>query len=232
MISIVQTGDTQSGTPANVVYGSAQSANNANLVLVAWGDNSGFTNLASTNPVTDTKNGAYTQFGSVIQYNAGGSNISAAVFYYPSIAAAAANANTVQVSWVTGPSFVDVYIVEASGCQSSNPMDTTMGIVSGNGNNGGPTSAGPAATNFANEMLIGWMFTYSGGVAATSGWTMDSNSPTGDGSIMEYQLVASAGTSKTAGCTLGGAATWLQIMVGLIPPQSSAPAFGGCAYEC
>jgi hypothetical protein len=172
--------------PVTVVYSSAQSAGNLNVVVVGWNDT---TSTVST--VADTKGNTYHPAVAVAQET---TVLSQAIYYASNIASAAASANTVTVTFNTTPSFPDVRIAEYSGV-------TTFDVgTSGTGNSAAP-SAGPVTTTAAREIIVGAGMTQ-GILAAGSGF--NSRIVTGDGDLLEDEIVTSTGNyTATATQTSG-----------------------------
>ena len=73
------------------------------------------------------------------------------IYYAQNIAAAAAGANTVTVTFNTTVKYPDVRIVEYSGISTSGPLDVAVGA-SGTGTS---VSSGSVTTSNANDLLVG-----------------------------------------------------------------------------
>jgi hypothetical protein len=206
--SVVQTAVTD-GTTATVTakYASAQTAGNANIICVAWGDN---THTIST--PTDTESNAYKLVGAKV-YTGTSNNISMSIFVCPIIKAAAANANTVSVVWNALATFPEVYIIEVTGQYAAVAIDMATFLFA-DGDSTLP-SAGPVETDFNNELCFGYCFNWENATGAGTGWTKDSKSPTSNGSLLETKQVTGAGTSVTATTPITPAADWVQVVFGV-----------------
>jgi hypothetical protein len=210
------------GSTATVtaMYTSAQTAGNTNIVCIGWAD---VTTTIDGVP-TDTEGNVYSLVTSYA-YNDGATSLSVSVYACAGIRAAPPNTNVVSVSWQGGTGiaqFPEVYILEIQGADRSLPIDhATVDIVPGA--SGTTASAGPVTTGAANELLIGYMYTWADSTSPGSGWTADSNSPTPNGITLEYQTVAVSGSSVTATTGLGSNSSWLQVVFGLKPPSSEGP---------
>jgi hypothetical protein len=198
----VQTGVT-SGNEIQLDYQGAQTAGNTNIILIAWDD---ATTTLSGTPF-DTKTNGYSLIGSVAS-----NGVSMRAYIATSIATAAAGANTVTVQWSGSPSFPEVYLFEVS------PSLLDVGTVSFVTNAGSSLgSAGPVTTGHPSELMIGYCFNDNTATGPGTGWTNDSNSVTGYGSVAEYQAATPSGSSVTATTPISGTPKWAQCVFGLYP---------------
>jgi len=191
-----------------VAYPSAQSAGNLNVVVVGWGDT-----VQSVLSVTDSKGNVYTPaVGPTINSAAG---LSQTVFFAKNIAAAAAGANTVTVTFDGAAAFPDIRILEYSGVDVSTPVDVTAQAI-GNGS----TSSTPAvATTNAVDLLFATNVVATVSTAAGSGFTSRIISP--DGNIAEDRMVTATG-SYSATATLNSG-QWVMQMVAFRASGSPPP---------
>src|SRR6266850_6881427 len=144
-IALVQTNDATPQTPAVVVSGPytlAQSAGNLNVVAVGWNDTT-----AQVASVTDTKGNAYR---SAVGPTLFSGQLTQSIYYAPNIGAAAAGANTVNVSFTVPAAFADVRILEYAGLDPVSPVDVTASATGSTA-----TSSTPAAvTSNASDLLF------------------------------------------------------------------------------
>jgi IPT/TIG domain len=200
-----------------VPFTTAQAAGNLNVVVVGWPDISG--TIAS---VTDSNGNTYVRAvttGTTALPAPGASQlgVSQAIYYAKNITA---GVNTVTVTFNQNTAVQSIRIVEYSGLDTVNPLDTSVG----NSGNALTADSGAVATNSANDLLFGagtitTAFTGSG----TGFATVLLN---GLGDIVEDQAVTAAG-SYNATATLGFG-RWVMQMVafrasGQTPPTFAAP---------
>jgi hypothetical protein len=95
--------------------------------------------------------------------------------------------------------FLEVYIHEYSGLDTSFPLDVTASSIG----NSATLDSGPATTNFANELIFGWG--PDGGGGAGSGFTARS---TFNGNITEDKVVSTVGTYNATASRSGGSGPW------------------------
>ena len=204
------------GTSADVAYGLAQTAKNCNLIFVGWD-----TGVSAPPSLADTVSNRYLPVVSAA------STVTAcgfALFVCPSIKAAAAGDNLVTATFAVATNFPEIYVVELSGTDLAVPIDKlTVAFANGSTNF---ATAGPVTTRQANELLLGYCFNDNNASGPGAGWTLDSNSVTGYGSVLESQAVPASGTSITATTPIGSPAAWVQVVVGLQPPRPNAMFFG------
>ncbi len=110
---------------ATVKYGSAQNAGDLNVVVIAW-----VGSTPTVQSVTDSKGNAYAAASAAtIDSGVGAQQI----WYAKNIVSAAANSNTVTITFNTAVSDSDIRIVEYSGIDTVNASDGGVGA-SGTGN--------------------------------------------------------------------------------------------------
>jgi hypothetical protein len=147
-----------------------------------------------------------------------------AIYYAKNIAAAAAGANTINVSFTVAALHPDIRILEYGGMDPINPVDVTA---SATGNSA--TSSTPAvATTKASDLLVAANTVATWTTDAGTGWTNRViTSP--DGDIAEDRIVSTAG-SYDSSAPLGGPGPWVMQMVAFTavasapPPPPTAPA--------
>ena len=111
----------------NVTFTAAQTAGNLNVVVIGWND--------STTTVTPSRLERQCVSRAVGPTTVSG-YLSQSIYYAKNIAAAAAGANTVTVTFSTAAAYPDIRILEYKGADPNNPVDVTAAI---------PAAAPPAA---------------------------------------------------------------------------------------
>jgi hypothetical protein len=205
----------QSTSVATVVvpFSAAQSAGNLNVVVVGWNDT-----VATVSSVSDTSGNSYT----LVAGPTPGTALSQSIYYAKNIAAAAGGANQVTVAFSPAAAFPDIRILEYSGIDPVNAVDTTVAAVgsSANTNSGSLTTANAADLLFAANIVS---TTTSG--AGSNFTTRVITSP--DGDIVEDRVVTATGSySATAPLTSSG--IWVMQLVafraaGGSPPVDTTP---------
>ncbi len=200
-----------------VPFATAQTAGNLNVVVVGWPDTS--SSIAS---VTDSNGNLYT-LAAATESTAvpapGGSQqaVSQAIYYAKNIIA---GANTVTVTFNQSTAVQSVRIVEYTGLDTVNPLDTSVG------NSGSALTAdsGTITTNSANDLLFGAGSITTAFTGPGTGFTTVLINGLGD--IVEDQVVTSVG-SYDATATLGLGNWAMQIVAfraaGQTPPTFAAP---------
>jgi len=200
----------------SVPFTAAQSAGNLSVVVVGWNDTT-----AQVSSVTDTKGNAYQL---AVGPTAVAGALTQAIYYARNIAAAAAGANTVTVSFTVAAAYPDIRILEYGGMDSLSPVDVTASATGSTA-----TSSTPAVvTANASDLLLAANTVLTWTTGAGTGWTSRViTSP--DGDIAEDRVVSTAG-SYSATAPLGGAGAWVMQMVafkgtssGPPPPPPTAP---------
>src|SRR5712664_4381354 len=214
-------------TPQNPVstvpvsFPAAQSAGNLNVVVVGWNDTA-----AQVASVNDSKGNSY-QLAVGPTMRPG--ELTQSIYYAKNIAAAAAGANTVTVTFTVAAIWPDVRTLEYAGIDPVNPVDVSA---AGTGTNA--TSSTPAVTTTsASDLLFAANTVASSTAGPGSGWTNRViTQPNGD--IAEDQAVTAIGSySSTAPLT--GAGSWLMQMVafrvGSSQPPSAPTGLGATAIS-
>jgi hypothetical protein len=188
-----------SPTSVTVTYAQAQSAGNFNVVVVGWNSATG-----QVQAVTDTKGNPYVL--------AVGPTVSAgfatqSIYYAANIAAAAAGANTITVTFTAAAPFPDIRVAEYSGIASNNPVDRAVGAIG----SGTTSSSGALVTTNANDLLVGANIVQTGTSGPGTGFT-NRGITVPDSDILEDQIVTTAG-SYTATATLTSAGAWIMQLV-------------------
>ena len=182
-IAFVQTAWVTPQTPqtsVSVVFDSAQTAGDLNVVAVGWSDST-----STVNSVTDSEGNTYSL---AIGPTRSTGNASQSIYYAKSIVGAPAGGNTVTVTFNAAVAYPDVRLAEYSGLDESNPLDASAGA-SGSGTT---TSSGAATTTNAVDLLVGANYVATGTIGSGSGYTQrDITTP--DGDILEDQIVTAAG---------------------------------------
>jgi chitodextrinase len=182
----------------SVPFTQAQTAGNLNYVAIGW------IGLPRTIlSVTDTKGNAYVPATTV---KTGPNSYAQVIFYAKNIVAAAANANSVTVTFDGLVGNLDVRIAEYSGLSTTNALDVTAGA-SGTGTN---TASGAVTTTNANDLLVGTNKVENSTTGPGSGFTEELS--TFDGDILEYRVVSATG-SYEATAPQDSSGGWIMQMV-------------------
>src|ERR1700722_1640714 len=217
-----------SQTAVTVTYPAAQIAGDLNVVVVGWNDA-----VSTVNAVTDAAGNVYTlAVGPTVVTGVE----SQSIYYARNIAAAAARANSVTVTFSGAAVDPDIRILEYSGVDLVNPVDVTA---AGSGNSAA-SSSGTVATTNATDLLFGANLVQTLTIGPGSGYTSRVVTVP-DGDIAEDQVVTTIG-SYSAAATLNSSGVWIMQMVafraqsgGVAPPTvsgmspNSGPVGGGTA---
>ncbi len=204
-VQVVAATPQSNSTTVTVKYSKAQVAGDANILAIGWSDTS-----ASISSVSDSKGNVYTVAAPMVR----GSATSQAIYYAKNIVAAAANANTVTVTFNQPAFAVDLRASEYSGLDQSSPFDKTA---SGSGTSGN-ASTSSVTTTFNSELVFGAGTTYGAISAAGSGFTKRIiTSP--DADITEDKVVGSIGSYNA---TASNSGAWV-MQVATFKAAGSAP---------
>ena len=191
---------------ANVTFTSAQTAADLNVVVVGWNDST-----AVVKTVADKSGNTYLRaVGPTVRSG----SLSQSIYYAKNIAAAAAGANTVTVTFSVAAHSPDIRILEYSGADLNSPVDASAGRTG----SGTTSSSGSVITTNPTDLLfaanIVGTFTASPGKGFTSRMI---TSP--DGDIIEDRMAKATG-SHGATATLNSAGPWVMQMVAFRTPVS------------
>ena len=202
-------------TTVAVKFTAAQQQGDLNAVVVGWNDST-----ATVKSVSDSSGNPYTL---VVGPTVLSGVASQAIYYAPNIASAAANANTVTVTFSTGAVYPDIRIAEYSGLATSAPVDV---VAAASGSSAG-ASSGAVQTTFANDLLLGADLTVQYTLVG-SGYTSRMLTVP-DGDILEDRSVTATG-SYSATATISPAGQWVMQLVafkaatgGVVTPLPTAP---------
>jgi hypothetical protein len=168
-------------TSVSAKFGQAQTAGDLIVVAIGWDDAT-----AAVSTVTDTAGNTYTLAIGPTSY---APDLSQSIYYAPNIAAAAANTNTVKVTFVESANDPDLRVLEYSGLDTASPLDQTA---DGQAKSTGPATTSAVTTKAARELLFVAGMTddlYSG---AGTGFT--SRLVTSEGDIVEDRVVTATGS--------------------------------------
>ena len=192
------TGETPQ-TTATVTYTAPQVAGDLNIVVVGWNDST-----ARVQSVTDTVGNAYSlAIGPTVQSGVA----TQAIYYAKKIAPAAANGNTVTVTFTVPATSADIRIAEYSGLDTANPLDASSAAQG----NGTLSDSGSVTTTNGNDLLVAANQVQTGSSGAGTGYTtLVITSP--DADILEDQLVTAIG-SYSATAPVSPSGQWIMQMV-------------------
>ncbi len=190
-----------------VKFLAAQTAGNLNIVAVGWNDTT-----AAVTSVTDARGNAYALAVGPTTYP---DTLTQSLYYARSIAAAAAGANSVTVTFDVPAVWADVRILEYAGLDTAAPLDATA-AASGSTN---PTDSGPLTTTGPNELLFAANMTTGFTSGPGAGFTSRVvTSP--DGDIAEDRIAGPAGTYRGAAPASG---VWVMQMAAFRSAPAAQP---------
>ena len=186
-------------TTVSVLYQSAQTAGNLNVVIVGWSDAT-----ARVNSVVDTRGHSYSlAIGPTVLAGAR----SQAVYYATNISGSTAGTNTVTVTFTVAARSPDIRILEYSGIDTSNPVD---GTAAGTGTSA-TSSTATLTTTAATALLVAGNDIQTLTAGPGPGFTRRLlTAPNGD--IAEDRVVTAAGTYN-ATAPLNGSGAWVMQLV-------------------
>jgi outer membrane protein assembly factor BamB len=164
----------------SVPYVQNQTAGDLNVVVVGLNDAT-----STITSVTDSSGNVYQLAAPLTR----GSGLSQAIYYAKNINAAVGGANAVKVQFSGAVPYVDVRVLEYSGLDPVNPLDTSASAAG----TGTTASSGNLTTGAAKETIVGAGTTVSVFVGGTNGFTTRIITPT-DGDIAADRFVGTAGT--------------------------------------
>ena len=181
----------------SVRFTSAQGAGDLNVVVVGWNDST-----ATVGTVTDSSGNVYQRaVGPTVQSGLA----TQAIYYAFNIVGAAANANTVTVTFNTPATYPDIRILEYSGIATTSPLDVTAAAIGSNSS----ASSGAATTTNANDLIFGADLTVTETTGAGSGFTSRMITVP-DSDIAEDRIVSATGSYAATASTTPGA--WIMQM--------------------
>jgi len=192
-------------TSVNVTFTAAQAAGHLNVVVVGWNDSA-----ATVSTLTDKSGNVYTRaVGPTVQSGVA----SQSIYYAKNIAAAAAGANAVTVTFSIAAVYPDIRILEYSGADPNNPVDVTAA----SSGSSVTSSSGAVTTTNVTDLLFGANLVQTTTSGPGSGFTSRLlTSPNGD--IAEDQMVTATG-SYSATASLSPSGQWIMQMVAFRTPS-------------
>jgi chitodextrinase len=200
-IAFVQVNSATPQSPSTTVtvrYASAQTAGDLNVVVVGWNDAT-----AQVQSVVDSLGNSYQRaVGPTVRAGAATQSI----YYAADIAAAAANTNTVTVTFAPAAVYPDVRIAEYRGIATVSPVDVTAAAQGSSTS----SSSGAVTTTNANDLLVGANTVQTNTTGAGTSFTSRViTNP--DGDILEDLIVTSTGTYSATSPVSSG--WWIMQMV-------------------
>ena len=188
--------DTQT-TPVSSVSAKllkAVSAGDLLVVAIGWDDTAGV-----ADSVTDTSGNTYKL---AIGPTRLGQDLTQSIYYAPGVAAAAAGANSVTVTFATTATAPDLRVLEYSGADPAAPLDQTA-----NGEGTGTVAAtGSVTTTSARELVFAAGMTADMFASPGSGFTLRVVTTQGD-AVEDRFLTATGSVNATA--TVNASAEWI-----------------------
>ena len=188
--------DNMSRSIINVPFKSPQVAGDLNVLVIGWYDTT-----VSLATVTDSSGNAYQLAGAPTSVT-GSDPIVQAIYYAPHIAAAAAEANVVTVTWDNPACAPDVRVVEFRGVDT---LDETAGSAGLDG----PASVTMKPTKTAPELLVAGGTSTSGFSTADPPYTLAIVSIGAD--IVEYRVAGEAAMFTAAPPLVNGKSWVMQL---------------------
>jgi len=182
----------------SVPYKSAQTAGNLNVVVVGWNDTT-----ATVTSITDTSGN---QYRLAVGPTKRTTLLTQSIYYAANIAPAAANANSVKVTFSVPATWVDMRVVEYAGIDPVNPVD----VVSAASGRSSTSSTPAVATTNANDLLVSANTLTSLATNSGSGWTKRVITQP-DGDLLQDKTVAAVGSYNSTSPMYGG--DWVMQMV-------------------
>ncbi len=187
-----------SNTTVKATYTKAQAAGDLNVVVVGWNDST-----ARVSSVVDSAGNSYAlAVGPTVQ----SSTATQAIYYAQNITAAAANGNTVTVTFNTGAVSPDVRIAEYSGIATTNAVD----VVATAQGTSGTSNSGSATTTNSNDLLVGANLVQQSTTGPGAGYTSRVITIP-DSDILEDSIVTVTGSYGATASLSSGA--WIMQMV-------------------
>jgi fibronectin type 3 domain-containing protein len=199
-----------------VPYMLAQQAGNLNVVVVGWNSSSG-----TVSSVADSRGNTYVR---AVGPTVASGFATQSIYYAPNIASAAANANSVTVTFSAAVPFADIRVAEYSGVTSLNPVDA----VAASQGNGTLSDSGPLSTSNATDLLVAGNMVSS--TTTGPGASFTSRVITNpDADILEDRVVTSVGTYNATAPMSSG--SWIMQLVafkaGAATPDTQSPTAPG-----
>src|SRR5215471_20781782 len=188
-----------SPTSVAVTYTQAQSAGDFNVVVVGWNSATG-----QVQAVTDTKGNTYLL---AVGPTVSPGFATQSIYYAANIAAAAAGANTITVTFTASALFPDIRVAEYRGIASTTPVDGAVAAIGSSAT----SSTGALVTTNATDLLVAANIVQTATSGAGPGFT-NRGITVPDGDIFEDQVVSAAG-NYTATAPLTSAGGWIMQLV-------------------
>ena len=182
-----------------VTYAQAQAAGDFNVVVVGWNSATGL-----VRSVTDTNGNTYVL---AVGPTVSPGSATQSIYYAANIAAAAAGANTVTVTFSAAAPFPDIRVAEYGGIAATNPIDGAVGTIG----TGITSSSGALVTTNSPDLLFAANIVQTHTSGAGTGFT-SRGITVPDGDIFEDQIVSITG-SYTATAPLTSAGNWIMQLV-------------------
>ena len=209
-INFIQRGDAATGISAQTIpvpMTNPQGKGNLNVVIAGWSDTS-----AQISTITDTEGNTYVMALPVIQ----GTSLSQVIYYAKNIKGDGATANTITVKFSGSAASPDIRVLEYSGPDPSNPLDTGMS----NAGNGALADTGVCTTTSATEVIVAAATVGTLVSAAGPGFTTVDNTSIGDN--VEHQITSAKGSCEATTVLQSG--NWV-IQSVAFKAGSAAPSF-------
>ena len=202
----------------DVPFTVAQTAGNLNVVVVGWNDTS-----STISSVEDSNGNIYALAAGTVSTTlpapgASQAGVSQVIYYSKNINA---GANTVTITFKQNTAIQSIRIVEYSGLDVANPLDTSVG----SSGSSIPADSGAITTNSANDLIFGAGTITTAFKSSGPGFAMELLNGLGD--IVEDEFVNATGRyNATATFTSG---SWVMQMAAFRQAGQAAPVFAAPA---
>ena len=182
-----------------MTFPAAQALGDLDIVVASWADST-----TQVQSVRDTSGNSYALAVGPTVLSGNGSQ---SIYYAQNIAAAAAGANSVIVTFNGTASSPDVRVAEYTGIVTTNALDVAVGATG----QSDLSSSGSVTTTNSYDLLIGANNVDTASTGPGAGWTLRLNTPN-YGDVLEDQIVTSTG-SYAATAPLEASDSWIMQIV-------------------
>jgi len=211
-INYIQRTDAATGSTSKVPssqFANPEGKGDLNVIIIGWSDTS---SLVSS--VTDTEGNTYQQALPVIN----GTSLSQVVYYAKNILGDGVTPNTITVTFNQSAEAPDLRMLEYSGLDPNNPLDTGVASAAGNGT---LADTGPCSTTSAVELIVAAATVGNAVLAAGPGFTTVDYTAIGDNA--EHQITSAIGSCEAQTATAAG--NWVIQAVSFKAGSATGPSF-------
>ncbi len=179
----------------NASFPNPQTAGDTTIVIVGW------SNSGDVSSVSDDGGNTYTRALSTSTNVAG--NISQTIYYAKNIK----SSTTITANFTSAVGAPDVRVLEYSGLDQSNPLDTSLAAAAAAFGNGTVADSGPVSTTFSNNLVVAGAMVGQTVVSAGNNFVLAT--VTNDGNASEHQLNSAPVGGVHAVANVKPASAWL-----------------------